>query len=135
MAAARSLIAKVRRSKKTVLLCHQNADPDAACSAFVLQSLLRRQVPGSDVSICCPEGVGASTSQLLENLGITPPTSKLSTDADLAVLVDTNTLDQLAKALPALPDQTEEIFAVNYIIPPPATRKLSGLCIDCETQQ
>ncbi len=119
----------MRRSRKTVLLCHQNADPDAACSAFVLQNLLKRQVPGSDVSICCPEGVGASTSQLLENLGISSPTSRLSSDADLAVLVDTNTLDQLGKAADVLREMKAELVVVDHHHPHPDTRKVASLLI------
>ncbi len=90
---------------------------------------MRRQAPGSDVSICCPEGVGASTSQLLENLGITSPVSRLSPDADLAVLVDTNTLDQLGKAGDTLRETKADLVVVDHHHPHPDTRKAAGLLI------
>src|SRR5207249_11969140 len=91
--------------------------------------VLKRQIPGSDVSICSPEGVGASTSQLLENLGIDPPSSKLSSDVDLAVLVDTNTLDQLGKAADVLRDADVEIVVVDHHHPHPDTKKLATLLL------
>ena len=85
------------------------------------------------MSICCPEGVGASTSQLLENLGIDPPSSKLSSDVDLAVLVDTNTLDQLGKAADVLRDADVEIVVVDHHHPHPDTKKVASLLIVDET--
>jgi nanoRNase/pAp phosphatase (c-di-AMP/oligoRNAs hydrolase) len=91
--------------------------------------LLRRQVPGSDVSVCCPEGIGSSTGQLLENLGITPPASKLCSDVDLAVLVDTNTLEQLGKAADVLRGAKAELVVVDHHHPHPDTRKAAGLFI------
>lgn len=81
------------------------------------------------MSICCPEGVGASTSQLLENLGINSPPSKLSSDVDLAVLVDTNTLDQLGKAAEVLREAEAEVVVVDHHHPHPDTKKVASLLI------
>ena len=72
----RSLVSKAKEADSIVLFCHQNADPDAVCSAVGLQTILRNLAPGTKVEISCPGGVGASTKQLLENLGISVPGEK-----------------------------------------------------------
>ena len=54
--------------------------------------------PGTRLTICCPEGISAPTKRLIENLGISTPEGKIPTDSDLAILVDTNALDQLGRA-------------------------------------
>ena len=66
----RSLLSRVKESESAALFCHQNADPDATCSAFALQSLIQKLAPATSTKIVCPEGVSSSTKQLLENLGI-----------------------------------------------------------------
>jgi len=108
-----------------VLLCHQNADPDAVCSAFALQALLHKLAPGTKATISCPEGVSAPTRQLLENLGISTPDQKIPADADLAVLVDTNSLDQLGKASTALLKMEHGLIVVDHHHPHPDTMKLA----------
>ena len=108
-----------------VLLCHQNADPDAVCSAFALQALLHKLAPGTKATISCPEGISAPTRQLLENLGISTPDQKIPADADLAVLVDTNSLDQLGAAARALLKMEHGLIVVDHHHPHPDTLKLA----------
>jgi len=93
----RSLLSQVRSSNVIAILCHQNADPDATCSAFALQTLLKTLSPAISTKIVCPEGVSSSTKQLLENLGLTIPDGILPASMDAAILIDTNTPDQLGK--------------------------------------
>ncbi len=112
-------------AEHVVLLCHQNADPDAVCSAFALQALLHKLAPGTKASISCPEGISAPTRQLLENLGISTPDQKIPADADLAVLVDTNSLDQLGKASSALLKMEHGLIVVDHHHPHPDTMKLA----------
>jgi bifunctional oligoribonuclease and PAP phosphatase NrnA len=112
-----------------VLLCHQNADPDAACSAFALQVLLHKLAPGTKATISCPEGISAPTRQLMENLGISTPDQKIPGDADLAVLVDTNSLDQLGKASGSLLKMEHGLIVVDHHHPHPDTLKLASQMI------
>jgi len=125
----RSLMAKVKGSEDIVLFCHQNADPDAVCSALGLQTILRRLVPGARIDISCPGGVGASTKQLLENLGVTVPSEEVPVSLDLAVLVDTNTLDQLGKTGDALLKSAPDLVVVDHHHPHPDTEKIASLMI------
>ncbi len=124
----RSLVSKARGSKHTFILCHQNADPDAVCSAVALKSILER-LGGVGVQILCPEGVGASTKQLLENLGISISDVKLSPEVDLAILVDTNNLDQLGEAGRALRDLRPDLVVVDHHPPHPDTEKIASQMI------
>jgi len=125
----RSLMAKVKGSEDIVLFCHQNADPDAVCSALGLQTILRRLVPGARIDVSCPGGVGASTKQLLENLGVTVPKEEVPGSLDLAVLVDTNTLDQLGKTGDALLKSAPDLVIVDHHHPHPDTEKIASLMI------
>ena len=112
-------------AEHVVLLCHQNADPDAVCSAFALQALLHKLAPGTKATISCPEGISAPTRQLLENLGISTPDQKIPADADLAVLVDTNSLDELGAASTALLKMEHGLIVVDHHHPHPDTMKLA----------
>ncbi len=122
-------MAKAKASKDIVLFCHQNADPDAVCSALGLQTILRRLVPGARIDVSCPGGVGASTKQLLENLGVTVPSEEVPGSLDLAVLVDTNTLDQLGKTGDALLKSARDLVVVDHHHPHPDTEKIASLMI------
>ena len=122
-------MAKAKASEEIVLFCHQNADPDAVCSALGLQTILRRLVPGARIDVSCPGGVGASTKQLLENLGVTVPSEEVPGSLDLAVLVDTNTLDQLGKTGDALLKSAPDLVIVDHHHPHPDTEKIASLMI------
>ncbi len=69
------------------------------------------------------------TKQLLENLGYSEPAEKVSAGVDMAVLVDTNTTDQLGekggRSLAAIHD----LVVVDHHHPHPETEKLASLMI------
>ena len=125
----RSLLATARTADHMVLLCHQNADPDAVCSAFALQALLHKLTPGTRATITCPEGISAPTRQLMENLGISTPDQRIPADADLAVLVDTNSLDQLGGVSGTLLKMEYGLIVVDHHHPHPDTVKLASQMI------
>ena len=125
----RSLTSAVASSESAVILCHQNADPDATCSAFALQGLFRRLSPATTIKIACPEGVSASTKQLLENLGITVPDGRLPEKTDLGILVDTNTIDQLGPAGERLLKEGTPIIVIDHHHPHPDTVKVASQLI------
>lgn len=77
----------------------------------------------------CPEGVSSSTKQLLENLGITIPDGILPTSMDAAVLVDTNTPDQLGKIGEKILQAELPIIVIDHHHPHPDTAKVASLMI------
>jgi bifunctional oligoribonuclease and PAP phosphatase NrnA len=62
---------------------------------------------------------------LLENLGISMPDLKVPVDGDLAVLVDTNSLDQLGRASGSLQKMEHGLIVVDHHHPHPDTVKLA----------
>lgn len=121
----------VESSQAIALFCHQNADPDATCSAFALKELLQRVSPSVPSKIVCPEGVSSSTKQLLDNLGIPVPDDRLPERMELAILVDTNTLEQLGPIAEKLLEAQTTIVVVDHHHPHPDTvKRASHLIID-----
>src|SRR5256886_1155428 len=125
----RSLLSRVRSSNVIAILCHQNADPDATCSAFALQTLVKTLSPATSTKIVCPEGVSSSTKQLLENLGIATPDGILPAGMDAAILVDTNTPDQLGKIGEKILQGEIPIIVIDHHHPHPDTTKIASLMI------
>jgi phosphoesterase RecJ-like protein len=122
-------VSKVKASSQSAIFCHQNADPDATCSGHVLQQLLRKLSGHESIPVVCPEGVSAPTKDLLGNLGIDLPAEDMPANTDLAILVDTNNLDQLGKAGKQLRANNAAIVVVDHHHPHPDTEKLSAYMI------
>jgi bifunctional oligoribonuclease and PAP phosphatase NrnA len=127
------MLSRIGDEDQVSILCHQNADPDAVCSAYVLQSLLQKLRPEATVSVHCPEGISASAKQLLENLGIAIPDEKGSEGGGFAILVDTNALDQLGKTGEELRTKSSPFVVVDHHHPHPDTEKLAARMIVDET--
>jgi len=91
--------------------------------------LFRRFSPVTTTKIVCPEGVSASTKQLLENMGISVPDGRFPEKADLGVLVDTNTIDQLGSAGERLLKTGTPIIVIDHHHPHPDTVKIASQLI------
>ncbi len=92
-------------SGRVTFFCHQNADPDSACSAIGLQTLIRKIVPRVEASVVSPQGLSLPTRTLLQNLGLRIPLERVPLGKlGVAVLVDTNNLSQLG------PDASKSIL-------------------------
>jgi len=85
--------------------------------------------PATSTKIVCPEGVSSSTKQLLENLGIATPDGILPAGMDAAILVDTNTPDQLGKIGEKILQGEIPIIVIDHHHPHPDTTKIASLMI------
>src|SRR5256886_10088677 len=85
--------------------------------------------PATSAKIVCPEGISASTKQLLENLGITIPDGILPAGVDAAILIDTNTPDQLGKIGERILQGETPIIVIDHHHPHPDTAKVASLMI------
>lgn len=92
-----SLIQTLAYSENILILCHQNADPDALGSAYAVSQLILRKAPSKKVEIGAPEGVSRVARQVLQSLPLSITTSPNVNKADVILLVDTNTLVQLGE--------------------------------------
>ena len=91
--------------------------------------MLKQLSPETSTKIVCPEGVSSSTKQLLENLGINIPDGILPVNIDAAILVDTNTPDQLGKIGERIMQGETPIIVIDHHHPHPDTTKIASLMI------
>jgi nanoRNase/pAp phosphatase (c-di-AMP/oligoRNAs hydrolase) len=115
-----------------LLLCHQNADPDAIGSAFAFQGLLKRLVPNVVVEIGAGEGMSKLSKHLLEHLPITVSMKPSVENAEVIVLLDTNTVQQLGKLAEPVVKSTAPIIVVDHHAPHPETIQKANLSITNE---
>ena len=117
------------QATRILLLCHQNSDPDAVCSAYALQVLLGKTRPNLNVEI----GTGDTVSRLTKNLYSYIPVSvnlkPVVEDAQAIILLDTNTLQQLNGLSEKVSKTTAPIIVVDHHSAHPDTLAISKLCI------
>jgi len=85
----------VKASKRVLILGHQNADPDAVCSGYLLARLLRRANKRLKPVVVSPDGVSKVSARMLEHLRFRVAQDAQPTEFDVVFTVDTNTLQQL----------------------------------------
>jgi nanoRNase/pAp phosphatase (c-di-AMP/oligoRNAs hydrolase) len=80
--------------KKILILCHQNADPDALCSAYALKNLITNLFPGIELLIGSDD-LNKISGGILEDLQI-PLAKDFNIEIfDAFIIVDTNNVEQL----------------------------------------
>jgi nanoRNase/pAp phosphatase (c-di-AMP/oligoRNAs hydrolase) len=117
-----------------ILLCHHNADPDAVCSAYALSSLIKKHKPQTKVEIGAAQGISRLTKHLLKSLPITVQTSPNVEKADLIILLDTNTIQQLDNLAEKVKTSKAPIIVVDHHAAHPETEKTAKLCITDENE-
>lgn len=115
-----------------VLLCHHNADPDAVCSAHALSSLIQRHRPQAKVEIGAAQGISRLTKHILKHLPVKVETKPNIEKADLIILLDTNTIQQLDNLAEKVKTSKAPIVVVDHHAAHPETEKIAKLCITDE---
>lgn len=82
-------------AKLAVILCHHNADPDAIGAAFAFSRLLKRLRPELETEIAAAAGPSRLAKSILKSLPLELTAQPRIEEADLIVLLDTNTIQQL----------------------------------------
>ncbi|NWG11690.1 DHH family phosphoesterase [Candidatus Bathyarchaeota archaeon] len=119
-------------AKVVVLLCHHNADPDAICSAYAFASLLKQLRPNFEVEIGAAHGISRLSRHLLTFLPITVKTQPNIEKADVVVLLDTNTIQQLDNLAEKVKDSKVPIMVIDHHAAHPETEQIAKLCITNE---
>ncbi len=118
----------LKKSKKIFIFCHLNADPDAICSAYALQYLIKKLVKKSIIKIVVPDGMNVLAKKVAEFISIKSTNDPLKTEVDLIIAVDTNNLMQLGKYYELLKKLKTPIVVVDHHTPhPDMTLKTSCL--------
>jgi nanoRNase/pAp phosphatase (c-di-AMP/oligoRNAs hydrolase) len=119
-------------AKHVVLLCHHNADPDAICSAYAFASLLKHQNPKVEVEIGASQGISRLSKHILKYLPIEVKTQPNIEKADVIVLLDTNTIQQLNNLAEKVKASKASIVVVDHHAAHPETEKTARICITNE---
>ncbi len=123
-------IIEEREAEFVLLLCHQNADPDAVCSSYALSKLLNHLKPGVDIEVASPESVSKISKILLEHFSMKVVNDKPSFDkTDVIFMVDTNTIKQLGEWDEHLKEARLPLIVIDHHAPHPETGKIASLCI------
>jgi len=121
---ANFLAEAARRGQRILVLCHHNADPDAATSAIVLAEALKHL--GAQAQAGASEDISLIAQNVLKTFGrkimINPPL-----DVDLAVLVDTSSLEHLGKLGEQLRKGLPNLVVVDHHRPVEAMKQLTTL--------
>jgi len=119
-------------AENVVLLCHHNADPDAICSAYAFAELLKKLKPEINVEIGASQGISRLAKHLLKHLPIEVETQPNIEKADVIVLLDTNTVQQLNNLAEKVKNSKAPIIVIDHHAAHPETEKLARICITNE---
>jgi phosphoesterase RecJ-like protein len=120
---------KEKQATFVLLLCHQNADPDALCSAYAFQGLLKRIAPNVIVEIGTGQGISKLSKHILEHTPITVNTKPNIESADIIILLDTNTIEQLGELAETVSRSTAPIVVVDHHAAHPETLQKATIAI------
>lgn len=118
--------------KSIVLLCHHNADPSAICSAYALASLLKQLRPQMEVEVGAAQGISRLSRHILEHLPVEVNTQPSVEKANVIVLLDTNTVQQLDGLAEKVKSSKAPIIVVDHHISHPETQQLANVSITDE---
>jgi len=120
------------QARFVLLLCHHNADPDAVCSAYAFQSLLKRYRPNMTVEIGTGQGVSRLSKHILKHIPITVNLQPDVEKADAIVLLDTNTTQQLGQLAERVVNSRVPIIVIDHHAAHPQTEQIAKLCVTNE---
>jgi len=118
-----------KQANFVLLLCHQNADPDALCSAYAFQGLLKRLTPNVIVEIGTGQGISKLSKHILEHTTITVNTKPNIESADIIILLDTNTIEQLGELAETVYRTTAPIVVIDHHAAHPETLQKATIAI------
>lgn len=119
-------------AKSIVLLCHHNADPDAICSAYAFAGLVKRLRPHVEIEIGAAQGISRLSRHLLEFIPIEVKPHPALEKADVIVLLDTNTIQQLDNLADQVRNLKVPIVVIDHHASHPETEQLATVCITNE---
>ena len=127
-------LAKMLRGAESVLILgHQNADPDAVCSAFAFSILALRLNKKLKLYFASPDGVSKLSKQILAVVPLEVTTNPDLSNADLIVTVDTNTLQQLGNLRSSVVESGKPLVMIDHHAPHPDNAKTATFVICDET--
>jgi len=119
-------------AKLVVLLCHHNADPDAIGAAFAFKGLLKQLRPHLETEIAAASGPSKLSKSIIDVLPIELTDQPRIEEADILVLLDTNTIQQLDDLGERIkPDRP--LVVIDHHASHPETERIATLSVADET--
>ena len=118
-----------RHARFVLLLCHQNADADALCSAYAFQGLLKRLAPNVITEIGTGQGISKLSKHILEHSPITVNTKPNIESADAIILLDTNTIEQLGELAETVSKSPAPVVVIDHHAAHPETLAKAAITI------
>ncbi|MFC1487094.1 bifunctional oligoribonuclease/PAP phosphatase NrnA [Thermoproteota archaeon] len=119
-------------AKLVVLLCHHNADPDAIGAAFAFKGLLKQLRPNLEAEIAAASGPSRLSKVVMTILPIELVAEPRIEEADLLVLLDTNTIQQLDEWSTRITTD-RSLIVIDHHVSHPETEQLATLLVADET--
>jgi len=116
-------------ARLVLLLCHQNADPDAICSAYAMSFLMGKLRPEMGVEISAAEGPSRLSKRLLHKIPVDLVDQPRFERADAVVLLDTNTLKQLGDWEQTVGSLGKPIIFIDHHAPHPDSLAVASLSV------
>jgi nanoRNase/pAp phosphatase (c-di-AMP/oligoRNAs hydrolase) len=121
-----------RKAKLAVLLCHLNADPDAVCAALAFSQLLQRLKPGLNIEVAAAQGPSRLSKALLEHLPGKLTAEPHIDSADVIVMLDTNTVEQLGEWSDRVKNSKAALVVIDHHASHPETERMAALSVTDE---
>ena len=130
-----NLVKLIRDAQTILIIGHQNADPDAVCSAYAFSKLINAINHKAKVSFSSPDGVSKLSKQLLQTIPLQVIEEFDVSQIDLIVTVDTNTLQQLGKLQATVMQAHKPLMMIDHhaLHPENAKTAIHILCDDKST--
>lgn len=122
----------VKAARRVLIIGHQNADPDALCSAYLLASLLKRLNSRIRSTVVSPEGVSKVSARVLEQLSFEILESAEPSEFDVIFTVDTNTFQQLGSLKEPVEKSGKPLIVIDHHAIHPETRDRATVLISDE---
>ena len=120
------------QASHVLLLCHHNSDPDAICSAYAMQFLIRKLRENVLVEIGAGSGISKLSKQIMKYIPITVNVNPSVGEAGALILLDTNTIQQLGTVAEEVRKTPAPIIVVDHHAPHPETERIARLVITQE---
>ncbi len=115
-----------------VLLCHHNADPDSVCSAYAFSRLLEQLRPELKIEIGAAQGPSRLSQFMLKSLPVTLVERPRVEAADIIVLLDTNTVQQLDEWSELVRASSAPLVVIDHHARHPETESLATISVTDE---
>ncbi len=123
------LVKLLRKAEAVLVIGHQNSDPDAVCSAYAFTILAKRVNRKLKIDFASPDGVSKMSKQILQLVPLEVDERPETSDVDLIITVDTNTLQQLGNLKDPVVSSGKPLVMIDHHAPHPENAKTAEFVI------